>query len=104
MLEINVLIAMIVGNKMDDQLADINAVVDICGDKRWYLNTKIVKIYYSNIGATFHYNEHGSHHRGDGPAIEYSITGSKYWYLNGKRINVKSQKEFEQFKKLMAFI
>jgi hypothetical protein len=45
----------------------------------------------------------GEYHRDDGPAIEWA-NGDKWWYFHGKYINVKSQKEFEQYVKLLAFI
>jgi hypothetical protein len=45
----------------------------------------------------------GRLHREDGPAIHY-VNGTKFWYLNGKWINVYSQKEFEQYLRLLAFI
>jgi hypothetical protein len=53
------------------------------GDKHWYKN--------------------GTLHREDGPAIEYR-EGARYWYLNGKFINVNSQEEFEQYLRLLAFL
>lgn len=36
---------------------------------------------YGNI---HFYNEHGRHHRVDGPAVVYD-DGSNIWYVNGKR-------------------
>jgi hypothetical protein len=76
-------------------------------------------------GNKFYYKD-GLHHREDGPAIEYTDGykiwcingnttredgpavinqyGQEFWYLNNICINVKSQKEFEQYKKLIAFI
>jgi len=41
-------------------------------------------------------------HREDGPAVEYA-DGRKIWYLNGKRINCSTQKEFERLLKLKTF-
>jgi len=45
----------------------------------------------------------GQRHRLDGPAIERR-DGTKSWYLNGNKIPVSSQEEFERYLKLMAFI
>jgi len=41
-------------------------------------------------------------HREDGPAIEYP-SGKSVWYYKGKKILVKSQKEFESYIKLIIF-
>jgi hypothetical protein len=49
------------------------------------------------------YIQNGLYHREDGPAI-IQENGIKNWYLIGKIINVKSQKEFEQYIKLIMFI
>jgi hypothetical protein len=51
------------------------------GSEWWYLNGRL--------------------HREDGPAIIAS--SGKSYYLNGKYINVNSNKEFLQYKKLIAF-
>jgi len=53
--------------------------------------------------------QHGKFHRLTGPAGIYtsSVPGDKgysLWYLNGKRIFVYSQEEFERYLKLKAFI
>jgi hypothetical protein len=42
-------------------------------------------------------------HRLDGPALIYE-DGFKEWYVNDGLINVSSQKEFEQYLKLLAFM
>lgn len=42
-------------------------------------------------------------HREDGPALELT-GGNCYWYYEGKLVNVSTQKEFESFLKLKAFI
>jgi len=55
-----------------------------------------------NDGNTI-YSKFGLLHRIDGPAIEY-CDGYKSWYLNGKRIPVSSQKGFERYMKLKAFL
>jgi hypothetical protein len=48
----------------------------------------------------------GLRHREDGPAIEYYDKGELWmwaYYYNGERINISTAKEFEQYKKLIAF-
>jgi len=74
---------------------------------------------------TFYYNDFGQLHREDGPAIEYTTggkrwyfnnllhredgpaaefsDGSKFWYIRDKQINCKTQKEFLQLMKMKAF-
>ena len=62
-------------------------VLNIYGNKRWYLNGKP----HREDGPAIEYVRgdkywfiNGVRHRVDGPAIEYA-DGSKSWYLNGKR-------------------
>jgi hypothetical protein len=49
------------------------------------------------------YYRHGKLHRKDGPALITSA-GDRAWYFNNIEIKVKSQKEFESYIKLIAFI
>lgn len=51
------------------------------GDKEWYLNGKL--------------------HREDGPAIDGEK--HKYWYWHGEFVDVKSQEEFEIWKRFKNF-
>lgn len=44
----------------------------------------------------------GKFHRENGPAISYS-NGNKEWWYNGYKINVLSQKEFEDYLLLKIF-
>lgn len=94
-------------------------IVNIRGDKSWYINGKLHKedgpaIQRSN-GDEFWYANgkrhredgpaietmdgwkewwiHGKHHREDGPAIEY-VNGDKKWYINGQEL---SQEQFEHY-------
>jgi hypothetical protein len=82
-------------------------------------------LFISPSGDKYWYNENGNYHRDDGPAIEFTsgtkmwhINGVNHredgpaimysdgecqWYINGEYIHVKSQKEFEQYKVLIAF-
>jgi hypothetical protein len=53
------------------------------GEKQWWINGKL--------------------HRLDGPAIELPW-GKCSWWFNHKFIPVESQKEFEQYLKLIVFI
>lgn len=48
------------------------------------------------------YYKDNQQHRENGPAIEYP-DGTKFWYLHNKRIDCKTQEEFEQLMKLKAF-
>jgi hypothetical protein len=56
--------------------------INYLGDKCWYL--------------------HGNLHREDGPAIEYA-NGTKYWYLDGKPVNVQTQEQFLRMMKMKVF-
>jgi hypothetical protein len=82
----------------------------------------------TNIFGTFYYadDSYSLFHREDGPAVEYpngykvwyingrrhrlngpaliSKSGRKEWYIKGQQISVNSQKAFEQYLKLIAFI
>jgi len=70
-----------------------------------------LKIYSNDFGKWYYkQNSNNPHrlnendlHRLDGPAIEYN-NGNKEYYVNGQYVPVKSQKEFEKYLKLMAFI
>jgi len=53
-------------------------------------------------GTICYLNEKNQLHREDGPAMEY-LDNYKSWYLNGNRINVNSQEEFERYLKLIVF-
>jgi hypothetical protein len=59
------------------------ALEHINGNKWWFLN--------------------GQLHREDGPAFEGN-NDDKEWWINDKRIPCKTQKEFEQFMRLKAFL
>jgi hypothetical protein len=71
----------------------------------WYKNGKLHRIdgpaiEYSD-GEKWWY-QNGRLHRLDGSAIEYT-DGYKQWYYEGKRIDCKSQEEFERYIKLKLF-
>src|SRR5208282_4000465 len=42
-------------------------------------------------------------HRTDGPAIDWKVENRFVWSLHGKRLDVKTQEEFEHYLKLKAF-
>jgi hypothetical protein len=44
----------------------------------------------------------GKWHREDGPAIEFA-DGTKYWYLDGKPVDVQTQEQFLRMMKMKAF-
>jgi hypothetical protein len=79
--------------------------INKCGDKVWWENGRFHKEGAPAIewadGAESWYID-GNLHRLDGPAIITS-NGNKKWYINDEYINVKSQKEFEQYLRLLAF-
>ena len=52
--------------------------------------------------ATYYYLN-GLLHRIDGPAEDEWYSKTKYWWLEGKQINCKSQEEFERLIKLKLF-
>jgi hypothetical protein len=58
------------------------AVEYASGEKHWYIN--------------------GFPHREDGPASIFA-NGIESWFYYGKIVPVRNQKEFEQYKKLIAF-
>jgi hypothetical protein len=49
------------------------------------------------------YMQYDNPHRLDGPAYVYHNSIYNRYYLNGKMINVKSDKEYFQYQKLIAF-
>jgi hypothetical protein len=51
----------------------------------------------------FHY-KNDAIHRDDGPAVEYVYSQIKEYWLDGEELPVNSDKEFEQYKRLVAFI
>ena len=70
------------------------------GDFVWELNGK----YHREDGpaiecanGTRWWYLHGKNHREDGPAVEW-YTGTREWYWRGKRLEVRSQEEFEKLK------
>ena len=65
---------------MEDKLV---CKIDSEYNKCWYFNGKI--------------------HRTAGAALEWE-GGFKYWYLNGERIDCKTQEEFEHYMKYKAFL
>jgi hypothetical protein len=76
------------------------------GDTVWYSNGHLHKEDGPAVDHASGYKAwmiNGKRHRLDGPARIYPGGGTE-WYLNGNYINVKSQKEFEQFLKFIAFI
>ena len=74
-------------------------IVGYFGNKYWYLNNKLHRendlpaIEYHNGTKYWYLND--KLHREKGPATEL-VNGIKQWYWNGKRIEVKSQEEFEE--------
>jgi hypothetical protein len=76
--------------------------------KYWYKDFKLHRedgpaVLYPNGYESWYLN--GKQHRIDGPArIWDNDRCPPEWYINGEFIPVKSQKEFEQYKKLIAFI
>ena len=83
------------------------------------------KLEISKTGTKRWYNENGSYHREDGPAVEY-LDGQKFWYIHGRLhrmdgpavelvneskqwwyhdqyINCHSQEEFERIISLFIF-
>lgn len=49
----------------------------------------------TNIHGTKFYYLNNLSHRVDGPAVE-TLKDANFWYLNGQKVNVISQKEFEK--------
>jgi hypothetical protein len=90
---------------MSDGFLDSDAEVEWNGIMRWYHENDLRKIYYPFTGNTYYYLK-CKRHRLDGPAIVYknSRPGDDNYFLNGIKIDVKSQKEFKQYQKLVAFI
>ena len=105
--------------------------IDAIGNKRWYINGKLNRendlpaIEYSNGDKAWYLDD--KHHReGDKPAIEWVdgykawrfndkrhrttgaaiewANGTKEWWVNGKKIDCRTQKEFEYFLKWRLFL
>jgi hypothetical protein len=80
--------------------------IDQYGHKRYYLNGQLHRadgpaIEFTDGSKVWYI--HGHLHRLDGPAVDYSY-GNKYWHLHGKYLPIKTQQEFEQYLRLVAFI
>jgi hypothetical protein len=92
---------------LNDQLHRIDgpAIEWIDGRKEWYYLGVIHRIggpaaEYPNGDKGWYVN--GELHRMDGPAAEF-IDGRKWWYYHDKKVDCKSQREFEQLVRLRAF-
>jgi hypothetical protein len=74
------------------------------GRKCWYLYGKLHREGGPAVedGEHFEYLLYGKLHRLDGPAINF-VNNSKEWWIDNRYIPVNSQKEFEQYIKLIAF-
>jgi hypothetical protein len=71
----------------------------------YYLNDKLHRLdgpAYEGYDGYKEWWKNDELHRIDGPAVEYS-NGNKYWYYEGKKIDCKSQEEFERLIKLKLF-
>lgn len=72
----------------------------------WYLNNQLHRdgdlpaVELSH--GTKMWLRHNKHHRTNGPAIEWA-GGEGNWFLEGERIDCKTQEEFERMQKLKAF-
>ena len=84
------------------------------GTREWWWEDKRHRedgpaIEYANGNRTWYW--HGKCHREDGPAVEYSLDkvfewyyrpgSSREWHWRGKKLEVKSQEEFEILKPLL---
>jgi len=81
------------------------AVEHPTGIKVWWVNGKLHREdgpAYEGMNGYQEWWINGRLHRLDGPAYE-GIDNIKYWYYEGKRINCKSQEEFEKLIKLKLF-
>jgi hypothetical protein len=100
----------VIGNKewrLDGQLHRVSApaIEYIDGSKRWYLNDELHRtdgpaVEYANGDKCWYLN--GKPHREDGPAIEYE-GGIKYWFYHGKKLDCRTQEEFERLMQLRIF-
>jgi len=75
------------------------------GTKYWYLNSKLHREDGPAVecaSGTKYWYLNNEWHRVDGPAIEYA-DGDKVWYLNGKKLDCKTQEEFERLMRLKSF-
>jgi hypothetical protein len=84
-----------------------NDVIDQDGSKWYWENNHLHRedgpaVEHANGSLSWYIN--GKRHRLDGPAMFIATRNISIWFINGKRIPVKSQKEFETYIKLMAFI
>jgi hypothetical protein len=80
------------------------AVILNNGSKFWYLNNKRHRL-DGPANEWFNGNKswwiNGKRHRIDGPAFTYA--GIEEWWYNDKRIDCKTQEEFERLIRIKAF-
>lgn len=81
-------------------------ITDNFGNKFHYVNDML----HNDNGPAIIYNDesmswfkNGLRHREDGPAIKWASDLEEWWYKR-KYVSVKSQKEFETWKKCRAFL
>lgn len=70
------------------------------GYKAWYFNGKCHREdgpAIERLDGHMEWYWEGKAHRDDGPAIVYP-NGHKEWYIKGEKVQVSSQKEFEEFR------
>jgi len=80
------------------------AIIYPDGTEEWWFNRNIHRdngpaIIWATYKAWY---KHGKLHRLDGPAQEWN-SGEKGWRIDGEKIPVKSQEEFERYLKLIVF-
>ena len=81
------------------------------GAEAWFCNNDLGwRILHRNDGPAYkdsysnqYWYLYGKLHNLNGPAV-IERGGYTRWYIDGKKIDCQSQEEFEQYKKLIAFI
>ena len=84
--------------------------IEICGEIRWMDangqlhredSPAVENAYGFQNSCKWYVN--GKLHRMNGPALIFP-SGYEYWYVCYKHVPVKSQEEFEQYLRLLAFV
>lgn len=68
-----------------------------------YIPNKFTGILEWQASKSRHYYYNSKLHRTDGPAVEYS-NGTKWWYLNDKRITEEQHKLYTDIMKLKGLL
>jgi hypothetical protein len=88
-------------NEKDWIIRECNLIITQLVDETGSVRKQILRYFTA-------YYKKGEYHRLDGPAKIYHddapfMPGLKFWYIDGERVPVDSQKQFERYLKMKAF-